>query len=208
MTGERSPVWLETTHETLARNKLRDWLTTKRSSVGDPAFLVDQKIENAVFEGIPPDGSIGSFQSETTTAGRIFGPNAELRWAMRDADFDVWTIQEKTLGNGTDPLRAHKSRYYCLGRWKPDKLKYVEGYLSVAGYPRPGAAGGDRLYVEVMEYHAEPVYHAPPPAGADAEAVRRVLKEIACELNKPRIVAARFCGVGVGSTPERAEVDA
>lgn len=197
-------VWLKTIHEVLAREQLLDWLKDNQAMTGDPAYLVDQSIERSDLVTLP-QGTLGSFRLDMTIGGRIFGPNAELRWSMRGAEFDVWSIRETDQDDeNSGPLNGHMVVYYCLGQWNPDKDRYVEGNLSVElEYPQKGTIKGDRLRVEVMEYLAEPEYFS--ANATDDDSTEEALREITNALNLPRVVAARFCGVDVGSTPDTQE---
>lgn len=197
-------VWLNTGHGIKRMDDLLPWLNENRVLTGEPAFCVNQTISMADFIRLEP-GSILQIDASTTHAGRIFGPNAELRWALRGREFDVWVIRETPEGShDLGPLSHREVRYYCLGKWKPGGEpgtgEFKEGYLSVVPkYPSVSAREDDRVYVNVVEYFPAPIYFAAQENKTSAN--ERILEMVAV-LNLPRVIGSRFCGVDAGRTSD------
>ena len=197
MNPTESVFWLNAEHELIERDELKKWLEQRLPWVGTPAYLVHQTIQKARFVKLPT-GVLAEMDPKATFAGRIFGLEAELRWALHGGKFDVWSIREANpaVNEHLRPLYREEVHYYCLGQWDPnpdpDKSRYREGHIpGELKYPVAGSSKGDRFRVEVYEYLPAPELGTIKP------------DEIAKALNRPRIVAARLYAVGSGRTTEK-----
>jgi len=180
-------------HDVIAGTNLGDWLKLRVQSVGATVYLASQSIDKARFCQLPSGDLLGAENFDSTFAGRVFGPNAELRWALHGSEVDVWSIREAGANETTQlgPYYREEVCYYCLGLWKQEEGKYLEGHIpGELKYPLDGNAEDDRFYVAVYEY-------LPAPALGETD-----LNKLMNALNRPRVVATRFHGVGVGRTPE------
>lgn len=157
-------------------------LLERAKEVGEPAFLIVQSFEHCLFTkftGTIPDLA-------TSFSGRIFGPQAEVRW-VREGDLcRYWLLWE---GNGGRPALRREQRYYLWGIW--DGKRFAElripDYQPLA-YPLDGnPAPQDRAYIRVYEYYPVP----PNPWPSQAEEVEKLL-------NQPRLLAHRFVGLACG----------
>lgn len=180
-------------HDVIARSGLGDWLKQRIQAVGATAYLVIQSIDKARICQLSSDDPLGAENFDSTFAGRVFGPNAELRWALHGTELDVWFIQEARSDDTTrsGPYYREEVCYYCLGLWKQKEGKYLEGHIpGDLDYPLVGNAEDDRFYLAVYEY-------LPAPTLGETD-----LNKLMNALNRPRVVATRFHGVGVGRTSQ------
>lgn len=190
MSANESTYWLITEHESVPRENLVEWLKERMTLTGTPQYLVNQTIQEPIFSELQPNAL--DIDPRTSFAGRIFGPDAEIRWAIHGSEFDVWSIRDSQTDtpDNDGPYYRESTHYYCLGRWarsKGEYGEYIEGHISVPlKYPVVGSNEDDRFRVNVYEY-------LPAPIQAQQD-----LKSIVTALNRPRVIAARFYGVTVG----------
>src|ERR1035441_256001 len=93
------PVFLTTAHTRVDRVDLPKLLLDVGAQIGAPGYLLNFTLQKAEFRKYanPVNGQAANIDG--TTAGRLFGPNAELRWQLLSRDvFDLWTLQETATG--------------------------------------------------------------------------------------------------------------
>ena len=117
-------------------------------------------------------------------AGRLFGPDAEIRWTCEAGVFELWRIRDGAEG---ETVVTAKHRFYYGWAWFEEKLE--KGKLwdprlhRTPAYPLPAAPlrDNDRARFRVVEYYAE----APDRAPVSIEEAEKWL-------NAPRFIAYRL----------------
>jgi hypothetical protein len=179
--GGEMKVTLARHKETLHTEAARARVEALAQGAGQPAYVVVQSFEKIRFEkwsGVWP------VAFDLVFAGRIFGPDAEIRWIREGDSCTIWKIHE-AAGGETYERELEARRYYLWGVSKAGKFaeERVAGQLD---YPVAAAADGDRAYIEVFEY-----YHAKPEAWPDPKSAEQAL-------NRPRMSAHRLAAVDRG----------
>lgn len=170
-----------------AEAHVRKWA----QKVGQPAYLMSQSFPECRF--VAYDGQIPNFAA--TFAGRIFGPEAEVRWVREGERARVWLTQESET-EGTACIQTVE-RFYLWGDWNKDEnqeeYRFREPRIpdhQKLTYPLSDELNinlHDRAYIEVYQY--TPV--APESWPNDAMKVMDLL-------NQPRLLAHRFVRLAVG----------
>src|SRR5258705_293004 len=118
---------------------------------------------------------------DRTFAGRIFGPDGEVRWVREVDHYHVWWLAEEA--SGSPAVRKIERRYYLWsywanGRWAEDRIPRV------LSYPVPATSEKDREFILVAEYLQE--LRVPPdtPETSDHDAQLAAWEDL---LNQPRI---------------------
>ena len=172
--------------ETLPTETARARVEALAQSAGQTAYVVVQSFEKIRFEkwaGVWP------IAFDLVFAGRIFGPDAEIRWIREGDSCMIWKIHE-AAGGETYERELKARRYYLWGVSKAGRFaeERVAGQLD---YPVAAAADGDRAYIGVFEY-----YHAKPEAWVDPKSAEDALESAEQALNRPRMAAHRLATVG------------
>ncbi len=167
-----------------ARQQVMDWTR----GIGEPAYAILQAFEKIEF--VPWTGAeLPEF--EKPFEGRIFGPEAEVRWVRDRGEWAIWRVGEAPDGVG---CLSRSTPYYCWGEWhngrfwEPRLRKEVE-------YPLPAACkptDRQRARITVIEY-----FPAKPETWPDKPDAIAVL------LNAPRMLASRFASLSVGTSEGR-----
>ena len=149
---------------------------------GKPAWALVQsfpRISFAAWDGALPDfGQVFS--------GRIFGPQAEVRWTREGSDWRIWRVRETETGPAA--YRRRSCRYYLWGIAKGGEFT-DDRIPGVPAYPmRTAPRDGDRAFVEVIEYARIWTDAANP-------------HELEEQLNQPRLTAHRFLRLDSGHDP-------
>lgn len=162
--------------------KVCEW--AEAATTGSPAYLISQAFEKIRFENWTGQLPNGDFAG--TFSGRIFGPEAEVRWVREGSGFRLWKIEESSPG-----IACHKWgwRYYLWGYWKNDR--FAEERIPVEPkYPLPHSCHPkdmDRAYIQVAEY-----------APVEPENWPGEIGKIEDNLNQPALLAHRFVSLGCG----------
>jgi len=153
-------------------------VTALAKDVGSPAWIVAQSFTDLAFKAWT-----GEFPTpfDQVFSGRIFGPQAEVRWVQENGEVSLWKLSEQESGK---PFRREDRRYYLWGWWREDEKAFKESVVpDLPPYPLTGKPPKqqDRPYIQVAEY-------LPPPPGPECDTE----EELMGALNQPRLAAHRF----------------
>lgn len=172
----------------------------KATECGSPCYLLAQSFEEISF--LPWIGQADPALA-STFSGRIFGPQAEVRWIKEGDDrFRLWLIKEveesgischEDEESGTS-FHKELRRYYLWGEYKKGQYKDSHIYrgqpLPYPLPPKDSPKDGDRAFLEVALYYPkEP--DAWPDVPDDIDRIEQLL-------NQPRIAHHRFIYLDVG----------
>jgi hypothetical protein len=150
-------------------------------SIGESGWIILESYASLIFkawsrfEPLPPLG--GEF------AGRIFGPDAEIRWYRDPSGFQGWHYSETQQG---DAFRAVRRMYYCQGYWANGRF-WEPSLPQAIPYPCSAANEKDRPRFHAVEY-----YRLPPETWPEDP------DEVEVLLNQPLLAAYRLFSFDAG----------
>ena len=163
--------------------RLNDWLP----SIGPGGWCILERYTGLSFETWKPGSPLGD--DPKVFAGRLFGPNAELRWTRENGAFELWKIHEAP--DGPIDVSATERSYYGWAYFEAGdaKKKHVKRGLwdprlhHTPIYPPKATAllQNDRPRFTVVEYHTELLNLVPETIGQAEQ-----------WLNAPRFIAYRL----------------
>ncbi len=185
-----------------AADEANKWIAERVGTLGGDAFEILQSVGECKADRLAEGGRA---EVGETFAGRIFGPNAEIRWVRVGSGYLLWWLSEDSQarrpGDGAASMEevncdkpARATRHYLVGYWDDGLGQFREGNIPgeityskiIAGNPKKG----DRVYVDVVEY-----FVGEPETGLSFSSEEEIRK-FEIELNKPRVIAHRCIGIG------------
>lgn len=154
------------------------------AAIGATGWLILQTYPELIFRAWSPGDPIPELGSEF--AGRVFGPDAEVRWIREAGHFEMWRYSESADGQEFDVTPRN---YYGLGYWEQNRFwepvlpKPIEYPMPPGFTPQPE----DRPLFQVLEYRRRP----PSAWPTDIEQLEDLL-------NQPALAAYRITGFTFG----------
>jgi len=117
-----------------------------------------EAVDQVVFDSLGEPIDLNRYDS-----GRVFGPDAEVRWERQDNVFYVVAIgdintmtrapKEHQLELDTNNFEKQQSSYYLWGEWNSKNPQWLEASIPhVFRYPSPAAEGAFRRKIKTVEY--------------------------------------------------------
>ena len=133
------------------------FVQSKLAALGRPAIQLVQTIAQLTFDVAGPGPWV-----KGSASGRLFGPDAEVRWTQDGSAYRLWFLTEIPATPDAPPLPPiTPKRYYLLGRVQQPNGDFRETHLpqsldSYYEFLHPGAPtlANQRPYIGVVEYFA------------------------------------------------------
>ena len=159
-------------------------------TIGSSGWIIlESYSQKVVFETYVPGSPLPTLGEEF--AGRIFGPDAEVRWLRDSSGFHLWHLAAAENG---DAYEMKQRNYYALGYWKNGHFfeSSLPAPIAYPVPPDPKLHDEDRPYFVALEYYRQP----PSVWPGDPAAVQALL-------NQPRLVAYRLIAFQFGQESAR-----
>jgi len=151
-------------------------------------IILESFAQQVTFRAYVPGSPLPALGEEFS--GRIFGPDAEVRWLRDSSGFQLWHL---TSGQDGDAYETKKQNYYGLGYLKNGQF-FESSLPAPIAYPVPpdcALKDEDRPYFVALEYYRQ----APSVWPEDPAAVQALL-------NQPRLAAYRLIEFQFGQESE------
>ena len=166
------------------------WAAERVQAMARECFALMQSFPMLEFKTCDKNHVSTAILRREVFSGRMFAPEAEIRWWREGEEVNAWFLSEQKPAAGEYEelaCQAEKRNFYLLGFWQSARSGFSEPRLRrVLSYPVNHAKEMDRAYVEVHEYRpAKPAMDASMTDFMDC-------------LNRPRVLAHRLLAVKTG----------